>query len=685
MGLSCCPLEINDSPGYHGTMGYLSPEGIMKGLFIRGALRRGWLIFPLLFIFPLALSSQNYQKIIPIDSPIFQALQGVYLSQGLALPSSSGPWSADEITVMLDRLNPEGLSPAERGAYDFALSSLSGSADPAAPAAGADSAEGGRPLRESRLRLGFSGEVNLEALGHLNTEDFLTQALYVRDWGKVKPFLNLNFEAWVGNGIYGFSELNLGPGVYSQGIRDPFAPEFNEAHTWGTESYYGYRFGKVGSQLFGARGFTTNLTGTFVPFNLDTSIPYRGFIAFGGPGWSVEFGRERLSWGAGESGNLMLGSQVDYHTGLRSAFYGSRWKYSYLLSAFPHPQEYYNASYGGTNTFYDYLPVTRYFHWESEYQGIQLFVAHRIEGRLFRGRLGFAVSEAVMYLHEEGYIAPEILIPLGILHNYSRIASTNSLLSLEIDWAFLPGFNLNAQALVDEFVIPGLEAGPQRDSADLPGGYGFLLGVKTALPLGRGMLTASAEGVLTDPYLYLRSSHKDRSSMQAGDYPNNFVVANRYRPNFVYYNEEFLGYRYGNDAIVFNLNAFYQEFGRYRGGVNFFYMVHGTQDKWTFYSKVYSTDSPHAPRDFSTPTDTHDGENSADADAQSRNAPYTMTALSLIGEATLGLPPTSRGRRRGPMTAWAQIDFIRVVNPGNRRENPPIADLQWTLGVGYEF
>ncbi|MDR1894993.1 MAG: hypothetical protein LBQ61_09975 [Spirochaetales bacterium] len=638
---------------------------------------KGLLVFPLLLVFSLPLSSQNNQKIIPIDSPIFQAIQGIYLSQGLALPSTSGPWSIAEMLTMLNRLNPEQFRPAERGAYDFALSGLSpAAADPAA-------AEEGQPAGESLLTLGFSGAVNLEALGHRNTEDFLTQALYVRDWGKVKPFLNLNFEAWVGNHLYGFSELNLGPAVYSLGIRDPFAPEFNNAHIWDAEGDYGYRYGKVGSQLFGARGFTTNVTGTFVPFNLDTSIPYRSFIAIGGPGWSVEFGRERLSWGAGESGNLMLGSQVDYHTGLRSAFYGSRWKYSYVLSAFPHPQEYYQAN--SRDGVIDYLPVANYYHEFTQYQGIQLFAAHRIEGRLFRGRLGFAVSEAVMYLNEEGSIAPEILIPLGILHNYSRNASTNSLLALELDWAVFPGLNLYGQGLIDEFSIPGLESGPQVDKAVFPGAYGFLLGLKTALPLGRGILTASAEGVLTDPYLYLRSSEIVSPGMTVGTYPNNFVVANRYRPHYVNYNEEFLGYRYGNDALVFNLNAFYQEFGRYRGGLNFFYMVHGTHDKWTFYDRTFSTDSTNTPRDFSTPTDTHDGLNRADKDARSRNAPYTMTALSLIGEATLGLPPTSRGRRRGPVTAWAQIDFIRVVNPGNRRENPPIADIQWTLGVGYEF
>jgi hypothetical protein len=65
-------------------------------------------------------------------------------------------------------------------------------------------------------------------------------------------------------------------------------------------------------------------------------------FAAGTEHFSIAFGRDKLSWGPGEAGNFMIGSQVDYHTGLRAAFFGKTFKYTYTISNFAHPAEYYN-------------------------------------------------------------------------------------------------------------------------------------------------------------------------------------------------------------------------------------------------------------------------------------------------------------------------------------------------------
>lgn len=61
-----------------------------------------WLL--IMFIL-LPVTAANMQKIFQIDSDVYEALTFLYMEQGKSVPSSSGPWSADELMKMLDRIN----------------------------------------------------------------------------------------------------------------------------------------------------------------------------------------------------------------------------------------------------------------------------------------------------------------------------------------------------------------------------------------------------------------------------------------------------------------------------------------------------------------------------------------------------------------------------------------------------
>ncbi|MFA6906424.1 MAG: hypothetical protein WCQ62_09350, partial [Sphaerochaeta sp.] len=47
------------------------------------------------------LSAANHQKVYSLDSDIYEAIQILYVSQGLSLPSTTGPYSQAELTLML--------------------------------------------------------------------------------------------------------------------------------------------------------------------------------------------------------------------------------------------------------------------------------------------------------------------------------------------------------------------------------------------------------------------------------------------------------------------------------------------------------------------------------------------------------------------------------------------------------
>jgi hypothetical protein len=368
-------------------------------------------------------------------------------------------------------------------------------------------------------------------------------------------------------------------------------------------------------------------------------------------------------------------------------------KYSFTVSSFTPPAEYYQRLDDGVG----YLPVSPY-HWGTdEYKGVQLFIAHRIEARVFSDRLGFALNEAIMYQDDDLGIPLEILNPMLLLHNSYRNKVMNSILTFEADFALMPRVNLYAQLVVDEFTMPG-EAKPGTKLNTSPTAFGYMLGAKTAMPLWNGMFSASLEGVLTDPYLYLRQKPDgDGNTIDATKTHNQklndpglgFVVANRYHTYFGFmYKEDFLGYRYGGDAIVVNANASYREFGEWNVGANLMFMAHGAFDKWTVYTKELGTP-------LSTPTSSHPdsgtkgtdpntlyGGNNADTNAaEYRNAVSYTTALSLMGSWNIfhDVPWIKN------LAVFGQIDLIIIANPGNHKENKAITDLQFSLGTTYSF
>jgi hypothetical protein len=616
-----------------------------------GGKRRGALIAGAALCFALCAQAAfaqagNHQKVYPIDSEVYQAIKALYIRAGLALPSTSGPWTEDELLLMLGRLDTENLADGERAAYEYAE----------------------RTLKAPARAFTFSGAVTAEAYAHSNPEDFTRLDDYIRPMNLTKPFLALDFELRLTPYAYGFGEFSLGNEKYNAILDEN-----------GKKS--------VGSAFFGSSAFSTNIP--MVPpatlNDLNFNFPNRTFISLGVPGLNLEIGRERLSWGPGESGNFMVGSQVDYHNNVRLTAYNDQFKYLFNVSGFPSPNEYYTTDENETVVWNDDAGQT--------HDGLNFFIAHRLEWRLFN-KVNMALSEAIMYQPEDGQADLQYFLPTILMHNLYRTYDANSLLSLEVDWAALPALNLYGQIAVDDFHLPG-EPAPGADDDANPDAFGFMLGAKTAFPLWGGMLSGSFEGAYTDPYLYLRAQ---RMTANKKNRELNYVVANRYYSAAdgapLLFVEEFLGYRWGGDAIVLNANAAYRSFGKWSAGANLMFMVHGTFDKWTRWSAVDIEDNSagwdagldaagdyqNRPGYQSTPTDHHYQGNYADENAAARNAPYYLTALSLSGAWNIlrDMPGVKS------LAVYGQADFVFVANKGNIK-GVNAFDAQFTLGASYGF
>lgn len=585
-------------------------------------MKKTLLLFIVLSMCLSAAFAINTQKIHPVDSPLYEAITLLYINNGYALPSTGGPWSTDELLKMLDKVDRAIQGEAGRLIYDYVLDNLN--------------------AEKKTVRFGL--DAALEGYYHTDTMNFTKEEQWIRGFNERKPLLDIILETWPSEHFYGFSSL----------------PIAGTKHTGYTAAD-----GPV-SLFYGQSAFTTNIVllppGDFS--HLDFGVPYRAFGAFGGDGWSVQVGREKLSWGPGETGNFMLGNHLTYHNVGRVTTYGKKFKYTFVTSFFPHPVEYYPVTDGITGDFINGTDQTEIM------KGLNMFLAHRLEWRLFRDKVGVALNESIMYRSLDNTIDLRILSPTMIFHDYYIRSNANSLLSLELDYSPIKHVNVYGQVVVDEFALPGEPVVGAQDDAH-PDGFGFMAGAKGSYPMGKGLLYGSFEWAQTDPFLYLRYNESTTGS-EGEAYGLNYVVAIReYYKAGILYDEDFISYQYGPDAIVLNGNIGYREFGTWFAEGNVFYMLHGTHDKWTKW-KVFDVSDEYN----STPTDDHVTGNYGDKDAQAnRDAVSTTFVIGVKGGYSI-LPG---------FDVYAQADYINIANPGNISSNPAISDVQLTFGISYSL
>ncbi len=142
--------------------------------------------------------------------------------------------------------------------------------------------------------------------------------------------------------------------------------------------------------------------------NIDLNFPYRAFFSFGGSHWNFQAGRDRLGWGAGETGNLMLGDQMRYHQYLKFATYFDAFKFSTVAAFFPHPKDVALAATGANGLGSQNVAI----------EGFKMFLAHRLEFRLFKDKVGLTLNESLMYQTTTGTLDIRVLNPIGFFHNY---------------------------------------------------------------------------------------------------------------------------------------------------------------------------------------------------------------------------------------------------------------------------
>ena len=563
-----------------------------------------------------AFAYSNQQKIYSVDSGVYKAMETLYIMAGKALPSSAGPWSEAELQLMLARIDKSALSDAGQNYYDYVESLVTS-----------------EPRRQyaDNFAMEFGLDLALEMYYHTN-DKFDDSDEWFHGYTDRNPFLRFTFETWPTDRFYGYFELTVGNSMGRIGNNELYKTKFT------------FNVPIVDAVLF---------TKADILVNFDWSFPSRAFVSAGGQHWSVMAGRDKLSWGNGETGNLMFSDSFPRHTlAMFSAFFDA-FKYSMVGTIYP-------------------LAVPNQ---DTSLDGYKAMLVHRLEFNMFKNKVSFIVNEACMFWSDPDLDGQQFTLaqinPFGFMHNEYILENANSLLVFEANYTPFAGMNVYGQFAVDEFNGPG-------EPKTNPAAFGFMVGVKAATAAGKGILNGSLEFAKTDPYLYIRGfTYKD----YMGGYGYDAIY--RYFKNDGIYNRNmFTTYKYGNDVKIFDGKINYQLPGVFKLGFEAMYMVHGSMNVnsiWGWYhgnddqTPIVTTPTTYNPFDandyaYGTELDYSDGH------VIQEHAVEKSFILSLTGEYYI-----AKG-----LTATAAADFLFVTDLKNIADNKQ-TDVQLTVGLKYEI
>lgn len=218
---------------------------------------------------------ENGQRVIPLESPLYRALEDLHLEAGRAPLSTSYPVTEAEAMLTLSRLRP--LVRSRAGLRALATAEAELSPDPV--------------YREELFEADVRLITALEA--YLHTADEYLEWEY--GYEERLPFISVPLSGWFSNALYLTTDLTL----TKEPTRVTNDPE----------------------------NVTNVLTGMDA---LDITFPFRAFVSAGGENWNLQFGRDTLSWGPGWTGNLLVSDYADYHEYLRFTAWGRRFKFTSL-------------------------------------------------------------------------------------------------------------------------------------------------------------------------------------------------------------------------------------------------------------------------------------------------------------------------------------------------------------------
>lgn len=233
----------------------------------------------------------------------------------------------------------------------------------------------------------------------------------------------------------------------------------------------------------------------------DLNIPLRAFLAVGGPFWNFQIGRDRLSYGTGQNGNLTIMDTPDYHDFMKLSLFSKFFKYSFLVSHLP------------LALSDDIVPPNVTIEDNDLKRTMQRYLyIHRIDISFFN-KVSLGIMEGALI----GNSSPELrfLNPMSVYHSFfswwnyddwqeKYDHTVGSLLSVEVNWNILDSLAFYGQFIMNEFATEHeLSISPEGQP---PNALGYMAGLRYTRSFNSWASLFYIEFFYTDPYLHILAS-----------------------------------------------------------------------------------------------------------------------------------------------------------------------------------
>jgi len=276
----------------------------------------------------------------------------------------------------------------------------------------------------------------------------------------------------------------------------------------------------------------TNISLLWNTTQMDMQFPFTALSSVGGKNWNILFGRDILSIGHGQSGNLVLSDAASFHEFIRASTFWDSFKYTFTILNI------------------EALNVPGQTSYDAKHPKIKILINHNFEFRPFKN-LSIALNESTIRGGTD--LTLNYFNPLMVIHNLALTDRTtgstlgNSLLSISGSYTPVKNINIYGEFVLDQFETPAEEGMLGGSGKGDPNAFAYLYGANYNLNLGEISLVFNGEYALTYPYMY-------RTSTSWALYGLTRLYHSVYN-NSNDYTLEPLGYGYGPDAQVIKFSV----------------------------------------------------------------------------------------------------------------------------------
>lgn len=459
-----------------------------------------------------------YQQTYNADSKEYKEMITLCNLSGIQPANMISPISADQMLIILDDIPYEKLSSTAQEYYDSLKNELTHPT--------VDISLGKNTVGGMKLNTSVSAQVLLQ--GECES-DFLIPKK------NRKPVLYLGSDIFFNNYAFGTFNFDL--------------TDIDNSYIPGTDDSY--------------KKFTTNFPKRLsITDNVDFASPHKAFASIGAKGMNVIVGRDRLSLGNGNTGNLTLGNNFWYEDFFKASIVSGSVSYDFLIMSF-------EDSVGGGYDAWDIgndstgsKPHQLVFIHNFSYKPISCLSLTLTEGCLTYG------STTLMDFRK--------INPFMILHNicdYSNgnnnTGNMNNFFGFEAALTLPQGFTFDFQAVFDQIQVSG-----EKNEDNPQAANGFKLGVKRSDTFLGGLANYYVEAAYTSPNLYL----KEDTVANTEYYNLDLIVGKKlFWSTSGFDTASYLGYQYGPDSFVLGTGFNWVNEAGFEFDCSALFRIHGTQ------------------------------------------------------------------------------------------------------------